>query len=159
MKCKPNILKVIICVIIILGIITPFVDYFVVIQMFYLLIPFGIILIFSLFVFIANLIKYKKHICKQNSTIIISLIPIFLLTQVISTFVVDKSQKIRCENIIKSLNQQSKNYPESLNTSFGIKYHKSTITNNYELEYNRGFLVREIYTSENKKWESYGWND
>jgi hypothetical protein len=52
--------------VIILGIITPYIDYFVVIQMFFLLIPFIGILLFSLILFITNLFKKRKNVLRLN---------------------------------------------------------------------------------------------
>lgn len=65
---------------------------------------------------------------------------------------------MRSENIITELEKDHKNYPNSINTTNGIKYQKSKF-GTYNLEYSKGFFVREIYSSENKKWESFGWND
>lgn len=159
MKNNNFILKILPLLVIILGIITPFIDSFVVIEMFYLLIPFGLILLFSIIILIFNLFKYKKKIFKQNSTLLILIIPVFLLSQIISTFVIDKIQKFRSESIIGNLEKNYKIFPNSLNTSFGLKYHKTEFRNEFRIEYNRGFFVREIYSSDNGKWESFGWND
>jgi len=159
LKDKSKIWKLIFSVIMILGFITPFIDYFVVIQMFYLLIPFGIIILFSIIIFIANLLKFKKNAFKQNLTLLTFLIPLFLLCQIFSTIVVDKIQRKRSEKIIVNLQEEREKYPEDLNTAFGIKYSKIKNSNDYELKYNRGFFVREIYDSNSKKWKSYGWND
>ena len=145
--------------VIILGLITPFIDSFVVIQMFYLLIPFGIILIFSLLIFVINLIKLHKKIFTKKSTFLALIIPIFLLSQVISTVSIDPIQRFRSQKIINELEKKHSDYPETLDLNFGIKYKKIKNENNFELEYNRGFFVREVYQSELKKWASFGWND
>ena len=62
------------------------------------------------------------------------------------------------KKIIKLEKNQSE-YPKTLNSNFGIKYMKLKNENTFELEYNRGFFVREVYQSKDKKWESFGWND
>lgn len=159
MKNKIQFWTLVFCLVAIFGFVTPFIDIFVTIQVFFLLIPFGIILIFSLLIFIVNLFKFKKKVFNQNSTKLILIIPFFLICQTISTFLVDKIQRIRCEKIISELQIHSKKFPEKLPTNFGITYTKSGFSNNYKLKYERGFFVREIYSSEIKKWESYGWND
>ena len=145
-------------IIIILGIIIPFIDSAVVVEMFLLIIPFGIILFFSLIIFIINLIKYKKQILKQTSTKLIFIIPLFLFTQITSGFLVNKIQDFRSERIINLLEKKNENYPDSFNTSFGIEYKKIN-ANQFELKYSRGFMVDEKYDSKNKLWKSYGWND
>lgn len=144
---------------IILGIIIPYIDYFVVIQMFFLLIPFAGILLCSFVLFILNFIKYKKAVFNLTSTKIITLLPLFLLMQTISTVIVDKVQKFRSEQIIFSLENNKKSYPNELSTAYGIKYNRFKDSNNFNLEYERGFFVREVYDSQKKSWESYGWND
>ncbi|MCD1118956.1 hypothetical protein [Chryseobacterium turcicum] len=156
---KKNIFKYIFIVVLILGIITPYIDYFVVVQMFFLLIPFIGILAYSLILFIFNSIKYKKRVFKLTSTKIIILLPLFLFTQIISMFIVDKVQRFRSEQIIFTLKNNSKIHPKEMPTTYGIKYNKFTYSNNFNIEYKRGFFVREIYNSESKTWKSYGWRD
>lgn len=145
--------------IIILGIITPYIDYFVIFQMFFLLIPFACILVFSLALFIINCIIYKKEVFKIKSTKIITLLPLFLLMQIISTFIVQKIQRFRSEQIITNIEDNGKLFSDSINENFGIKYNKLNKLNSFQLEYKRGFFVREVYDSERKTWESYGWGD
>ncbi|MCW3161797.1 hypothetical protein [Chryseobacterium oryctis] len=159
MKNKFQIWKLLFSLIIVFGFVTPFIDNFVTIQVFFLIIPFGIILIFSIIIFIVNLFKFKKEIFNQSSMKLILVIPIFLLCQIVSSFTVNKIQKIRCEKIITKLQKRSENFPETLETNFGIEYKKSKFSNNYELKYETGFFVREIFSSENRDWKSYGWND
>ena len=159
LKNKSKLWALIFLTITVVGAVTPFIDYFVVIQMFYLLIPFGIILIFSALTFVINLIKFKKNVFKQNLTLYALIIPIFLTSQIISTFFIDKIQRFRSEKIISKLEENQSEYPKTLNSNFGIKYMKLKNENTFELEYNRGFFVREVYQSKDKKWESFGWND
>ncbi|MFD2907402.1 hypothetical protein ACFSX9_01510 [Flavobacterium ardleyense] len=159
MNKKTTFFQVIYLIIIILGIIIPFIDYVVVVEMFFLLLPFGIILFLSIIIFIFNLIKYKKEILKQTSTKLIFIIPLFLFTQITSCFLVDKIQNFRSERLIDLLEIKKENYPDSFNTSFGIEYKKAINENKFELKYSRGFMVNEKYDSKNKMWRSYGWND
>ena len=159
MNKKLTFFQIIYLIIIILGIIIPFIDYAVVVEMFFLLLPFGIILFLSIIILIINLIKYKEKILKQTSTKIILIIPLLLFTQVITGFVVDKIQNCRSERIINLLEKNNENYPDSFNTSLGIEYKKAINENQFELKYSRGFMVDEKYNSKNKMWKSYGWND
>ncbi len=142
-----------------LGIITPFIDYFVVIQMFFLLIPFGIILMVFLILFIINLIIHKKEVFKVRLIRILIFLPIFLIMQITSVFMVDKIQRLRSEQIITKLKNNKNFRPDSISTMFGIKYKVVKYPNNFEIEYERGFFVREVYYSEDKSWQSHGWND
>lgn len=145
-------------IIIILGIITPFIDYAVIIQMFFLIIPFAIILFISIVNFIFNLIEYKKEVFKKKSTVLLSLLPIFLISQLISSFTVDRIQRFRSNIIIKKIEAKEIIITSIPTTNFGIKYHK--LKNNvFVVQYNRGFLISEKYYNEEKKWKSYGWND
>lgn len=74
-------------------------------------------------------------------------------------FIVDKVQRFRSEQIIFTLKNNSKIHPKEMPTTYGIKYNKFTYSNNFNIEYKRGFFVREIYNSESKTWKSYGWRD
>jgi hypothetical protein len=156
---KNYIFKMILLVVIVLGIITPYINYFVAIEIFYLLIPFGMTLIASVIIFPFCLIKYKKNTFQNTSVKVIALLPIFIIMQLVSTYLVDKIQRFRSEQIITNLESGKKIYPEKLSTYYGINYYKIRNSNAFTLKYDRGFFVREIYSSENKKWKSYGWND
>lgn len=61
----------------ILGIIAPFIAYAVIIQFFFLLIPFATILFVSIVNFIFNLIEYKKEIFKKNQQFYFHCFPFF----------------------------------------------------------------------------------
>jgi len=156
---KKNIYNFIFLLVIILGIITPFIDYFVAIQMFYLLIPCGVILLVSIFLFIYNLLRHKQNIFRHTSTKIILILPAFLFMQILSTYAVDKIQRFRSEQIIRNLVHNKNYYPNSTHKTLGIEYKKSPNSIHFEIKYERGFFVREIYDSQKKSWESYGWND
>ena len=150
--------KYFIWIIIVLGIITPFIGYAVVVEMFFLLIPFGIILTISSLLFIINITKYKKNVFKQKSTLIFSLLPIFLISQVVSTFAFDKIQRFRSNSIIKKIEEKEIRITSTPTKNFGIEYYKLK-NNDFVVQYNRGFFVREKYYDEEKQWKSYGWND
>lgn len=69
-------------------------------------------------------------------------------------------QKIRSEKIILKLEKikdQSGKIPENFKTTLGITYVKEN--GNYIIKYSSGFLIHEKYSSQNKKWERFGWND
>ena len=125
--------------IITLGIIMPFSDYFVAIEAFFLLIPFGAVFLFSFVLFIINLIIYKRNTFSKRSSLIVFVIPLFLLPQLGSVFLVSKIQRIRSENIISKIenNIESPNY---IDTTFGLKFLKTENENKYIIEYKRGFL-------------------
>ncbi|MBW8521790.1 hypothetical protein K0U91_04835 [Chryseobacterium chendengshani] len=121
---KKNPYNLIFISVIVLGTIAPFISYFIVVQMFFLLIPFGVILLISLLLFIINFIKYNIKVFKLRSTKIIIILPVFLFIQMLSTYSVDKIQKLRSEQIITKLENSKNIYPNSLDTTFGIKYNK-----------------------------------
>ncbi|WP_316767924.1 hypothetical protein [Pedobacter frigiditerrae] len=50
-------------------------------------------------------------------------------------------------------------FPDFINTYFGIEYYRMDDNKSFTISYNRGFLVKEKYHSNYKKWISYGWND
>lgn len=151
-------LKHLFWIIVILGIITPFIGYAVVIEIFFLLIPFGIILMVSLLIFIFNILKYKNNILKQKSTLVLFLLPIFLISQVVSTFAVDKIQRFRGNQIIKKIQEKEITINSSPIKNFGIEYYKLKDTD-FVIQYDRGFLVTQKYYNKEKKWKSYGWNE
>lgn len=136
----------------------PFIDFAVVIQAFYLLLPFIIISLFSLVAFILNLIKYKRNIFKQSSTLLTLVLPVFLLSQTISVFTVNKIQRFRSNQIIKKINNNELSINSNPTISFGITYYKLQ-NDDFVVQYERGFLVKEKYNHKKKKWDSYGWND
>ncbi len=152
--------KVILILIALIGLITPFVPSFVVIQMFYLLIPFGLIFIVSL-IYLAVCL-FKKDVGSKKGLFLFSIVPIFLICQIISGLFVDKIQLLRSNQIIAEIEMIKDDtgiYPEKYDVKFGITYHKIKKTENYEVEYSRGFMVTEKYQSEFDHWRSFGWND
>ena len=147
-------------IVIILGFIFPFVDYLAIIEMFYLLIPFGIIVIVSIAIWIFSL--FFKHMNSKISFLFFLIIPVFIGIQFLSCFIVYKVQRFRSDRLIIIIDEKIKdtgNIPEYFDTNLGIKYRKSSRDNNYILSYSRGFMVTEKYDSSLKVWKSYGWND
>ncbi len=89
-----------------------------------------------------------------------------MIAQFLSVLIVDTVLNYKAEKLIRKnedFKMDHRRYPKNLSEisnsyNFGIEY---TLYRNteYELEYSRGFLVREIYSSTSKDWESFGWND
>ncbi|KFC22455.1 hypothetical protein IO90_05845 [Chryseobacterium sp. FH1] len=123
-----------------------------------MLIPFVAILFISIVTFFFNLIKYKKEVFKKKSTVLLPLLPIFLTSQLISTFTVDRIQRFRSDIIIKKIEGKEIAITLTPTANFGIEYHKLK-NNSFVIQYYRGFLISEKYDNEEKKWKSYGCND
>ena len=118
-----------------------------------------LLLLISFVLIIINSISKNKKI---SDSIISFLIPIFIATQITSTFLVDKLQKFRSESLIEELHliqKQKKKLPENIETPTGIKYHKIKGEETFVISFSRGFLITEKYYSDEDKWRSYGWND
>lgn len=152
--------KIIIFSTIIIGIIVPFVPYLTIIQMFFLLIPFVIIFAVSLIYLLRNLLTKKAN--THKTLFVFSILPIFIISQLLSGFTVDKIQKLRSNRIIyeiEKIKSETGNLPEKYELFGGIKYTKNKEEESYVIEYTRGFMVIEKYQSKYKHWRSYGWND
>ena len=109
---------------------------------------------------ILNLIDKDKN--NNDAIFSFSIIPIFILSQFFSGFLVNKIQKIRCNEIISEIQTEKKEteiFPENYKTSLGIKYKKLQNEKGFELSFGSGFMVTEVYNSEYGLWKSYGWND
>lgn len=146
-----------ICIVLILGFITPFIDYVVIIEFMLLLIPMGLFLIASLVYLIYCFIKNKSSI--KKALITFSVIPLFLLSQSTAVFIVDKIQRVKTEELIKKISKKNSSLPRTLETPIGIKYQLSKDKSYFTLYYYRGFIVKEEYNSQTKEWKNYGWND
>ena len=156
---KNKIVIIVFFLTIIFGSTSPFWDSFVVIEVFFGVIPLLLLLLISSVLIIINSISKNKKI---SDTIISLLIPFFIATQITSTFLVDKLQKFRSESLIEELHliqKQKKKLPENIETPTGIKYHKIKGEETFVISFSRGFLITEKYYSDEDKWRSYGWND
>jgi len=152
--------KYLFILVIIIGLIVPFVDYFTIIEMFFLLIPFGIIVSVSFVYWIVSLFNAKMN--SQKSFFIFLIIPLFAFAQILSGFSADKIQLYRSNRIIADIEKiyiTTNEYPERYEINFGIAYDLLDNGNRYKISYSRGFMVTEKYYSDIKKWKSYGWND
>jgi hypothetical protein len=143
-----------------LGMVVPFVDYLVIVEFFYLLIPFAILFLASfLCVLICLHLKIKRL---KKVLFAFSLLPIFILSQIASVLMVNKVQRFRSECIIKEIVYIQKitgKLPDTYAANGGIEYRRGRSRDNFKLIYSRGFMVREIYEHDSKTWKSYGWND
>ena len=151
---------IIIFVTILIGIIVPFIPSLVVIEMFFLLIPFVIIGIASLIYLIASFVNDELN--SKKALFVFLILPLFIISQLISGFVVDKIQRFRSNQIIAEIEQlksETGTLPEKYNLIAGLEYVKMNNNENFVIRYSRGFMVTEKYYSEKKSWSSYGWND
>lgn len=148
-------------VIIICGFISPFVDFFTVIQAFYLTIPFAIILVISILIVIIGLIRTGFKFLKKPFVKYFLIIPIFILSQILSMLVVREVQLIRINQSVKELNEiksQTNDYPYIFEKGIGLNY-KRISKDEFEVYFKGGFLVREVYNSKTKETVRFGWND
>ena len=155
---KPK--MILIFVIILIGIVVPFIPSFVVIEMFFLLIPFAIFGIATLIYLLVSFANEKMN--SRKALFVFSILPIFIISQLVSGFVVDKIQRFRSNQIIAEIEQlKSENgiTPDEYKLIAGLEYSKLKDDENYVIKYSRGFMVTEKYYSEIGKWRSFGWND
>ena len=152
--------KIVIFLIIIIGFVVPFIPSLTVIEMFFLLIPFAVIYLLTLIYLIISLLN--KNLNTQNSLFLFSILPIFIISQLTSCFIVDKIQRLRSNYIIteiEKLKSETGILPEKYDLIAGIEYIKMKDIEHFVIKYSSGFMVTEKYNSENKNWRSYGWND
>jgi len=153
-------LKILVIAIGVFGLIYPFIPSFVVIEFFYLMIPLGIAFIAGVLYLLICI--FIKTIWTKKAMLIFSIVPVFIISQFISAFVVDKIQRLRSERVIKEIKQINKDsgeFPEQYEISIGITYKKLDKGDRFKISYSRGFMVTEKYYSDINKWKSYGWND
>lgn len=142
------------------GLIYPFIPSLVVIEFFYLMIPLGIAFIVGILYLLFCI--FIKTIRTKRTMLVFSIIPIFIISQFISAFTVDKIQKLRSEYVIKEIKQINKDtgeFPEQYAIRLGITYKTLDGGERFKISYSRGFMVTEKYYSDMDKWKSYGWND
>lgn len=152
--------KIFLISVLLFGLIIPFIPSLIVIEMFFLLIPFAIIFVVTLIYLIVSLLN--KQIDSEKSLLVFLILPTFILAQLLAGISVDKIQRLRSNQIISNLEQiklETGNLPEQFETITGIKYTRLKEEEHFKLEYTRGFMVTEKYYSENRNWKSYGWND
>lgn len=152
--------KITLFILIMVGVIIPFIPTIVVIEMFFLLIPFGFIFLGTLIYLLICFFYKKKGI--RNALFIFSILPTFILTQLLSVLTVHKIQKYRSQTFIDELKKHKERtgeYPESFYMPLGIYYKRMPKKEYFNLEYSRGFMVTQKFDSKSEKWETIGWND
>jgi len=141
-----------------IGIIVPFVPALHMVEIFILSIPILICLSMCLLLLpVALISKNKKGI--KILGLSTSLIILFISSQLLSSYTVEKYQKYRCNKLINEL-ETFKNtnnyYSENLRKPIkGVKY-SLLKKNEYELSFECGFFVTEIFYSKQGKWERHG---
>ena len=147
-------------IVVLAGLITPFIPYWVVIQMFYLLIPMALaFVVLSIYLILAI---FNKQANLRSALYSFAIIPLFVVTQIGASFLVYNVQLWQANNVIEGLENSRKmngSLPETIDSPLGISYQRLQQEDGYMLSFSRGFMVTEKYNSETKKWTSYGWND
>ena len=152
--------KIFLISVLLFGLVVPFIPSLTVIEMFFLLIPFAIVFVVTLIYLIVSLLN--KQMNSRKALFVFSILPTFILVQILAGFSVDKIQRFRSEKVITEL-EKIKNetgvLPEQYELIAGLKYTILNDQEHFKLEYSRGFMVTEKYYSDNGNWKSYGWND
>lgn len=155
-KNKNGVRLAIIVMAILLGFIIPFVDYLVIVEVFYLLIPLAILFLASM-VYLARWLFLRER--NNHGLLFAWIVPALLGSQLVATYSVDKIQRFRSERMIREMESTGKN-PADYSTLWGIEIiTKAKDPDKYIISYSRGFMVREIYDSGAKSWKSVGWSD
>ena len=152
--------KIFLISILLFGLVVPFIPSLTVIEMFFLLIPFAVVFAVTLIYLIVSLLN--KQMDTQKALFAFSILPTFILAQLLAGFSVDKIQRFRSNQIIAELVQiknETGSFPEQYELTAGIKYTRLKNEEHFKLEYSRGFMVTEKYYSDIENWKSYGWND
>ena len=156
--------KVFLVLLFVFGCVLPFVNWLVFIETFFLIIPTIIYLLVTVVVLIVSLFSGRKKFMRESLMFFLPVV-VFIFSQLASTFLIDKLFLYRSQNmIVKVENFKTTNdsYPNDLSTlngfHWGIKY-QFIDKEHFQLEYSRGFAVREVYSSGSQDWVSYGWND
>ncbi len=151
---------ILVITIILLGIVSPFLSYFIVFEIFFLLIPFAIFFLVSLIYLIVSLINNSNN--KRKALFIFLLLPVFIISQFISSLTLDNIQRFRSNQIIaeiEKLKTENGNYPKKYTATFGIEYIKIEKKEYYFIKYSKEFMITQEYNSRYKNWRSYDWND
>lgn len=142
------------------GLIAPFIPSFIVIEFFFIIIPFALAFAVTLILLIVSLLNKKMD--SRVTIFAFSILPSFIFAQLLSGFCVHKIQRFRSNQIISELNKikvERRVLPEQYDLTAGIVYTRLNGNEHFKIEYSRGFMVTEKYCSGNGKWTSSGWND
>ncbi|KAA3440164.1 hypothetical protein [Rufibacter hautae] len=146
--------------VVLVGVVVPFIPPLAVIEVFFLIIPFAVVFISTLIFLIVSL--RSSTIKTEKALFTFSILPTFIISQLVAGVAVDKVQRFRSEGIIMEIHQIRNSLgeaPVSYDTSLGIAYRRLRDKNHYVISYSRGFMVTEEFDSERSTWKSYGWND
>lgn len=146
--------------ILIIGIVFPFIDFLVVLEIFYLLIPLILSLLASLTLLIGYLIWDRAKL--KQSVLRVLAVPLFIVGQFFSSWAVDKIQRFRSELVIREVEgilSLKNQIPDDYHTTYGIEFKKLKGDKQFKIKYSRGFMTTEVYDSQQNTWTSQGWND
>jgi hypothetical protein len=152
--------KIVLAIVLVLGMVFPFVPFLVMIELFVLLIP--MVMAFVLITLFLLGSYWQKESKPKGLWFAFAVIPVFILTQLVTVVIVNQVQRFRSESLItqiEHIEKQTGEFPAHYSTILGIQYVKMENQNNFSIEYERGFMVREAYYHDNKTWTSKGWND
>ncbi|HLN95229.1 MAG TPA: hypothetical protein VK183_06310 [Flavobacterium sp.] len=152
--------KRIIFTVFLLGLLFPFVPFLVILEAFLLWLPIGAFFLAALSWSLVCLVK--KNSDWKKALFLAALVPLFMVSQLMSAEFVTFVQRYRSEKAIaqiEKLNLSTGRYPASYDIGIGITYQHHLKKNQYTIRYSGGFLVSEYYDSQIKKWERLGWND
>lgn len=144
--------------VLVLGVVTPFVPAIHTVIAFYLLFPLLIGFLLSLLGLSVYLFMHGRNFFNANTFSMPLIIPVFVICAIVSGPLVGKVQRYRCERIIENIDSANGMIPDSLDVKYGVKYIKG-LDEEYQLEYSVGFFVREVYSSTDSTWERHGWRD
>lgn len=151
--------KIFLSGVLLIGLIVPFIPFLVVFEVFFLTIPFAIIILMSLIYLIVSSIN--KHMNTKVALFLFLILPTFIFSQFLSSFCVNNIQRLRCNYIIFKMEdtiKESGTLPNNYHPIAGIEYVKIEESEEYILKYSIGFMITVKYYSEDKIWKSYGWS-
>lgn len=137
-----------------IGSIIPFIDALVVAQMFYLIIPLALLAILSIAFLIYLLFQRKKN---YDTLFLALVVPVLLVAEITVPAIVNAVQRYRAEQLVASI--KGGHLPRREDGTFGLYVETQEGSDFFSLQYSRGFMVREVYDSQTRRWTSYGWND
>ncbi len=144
----------------IIGLVTPFIDSLVIIELYFLILPMVIIFVISLILLIIFIFTSYRNLKLPLYSCLVILT--FILAQLASVFMVHKVQRFRSQRLIEDIEAVihiKGKIPDSYGVNWGIEYKKIDSQKKFTIRYSRGFMVVEVYSSDSKTWQSQGWMD
>src|SRR6187399_3037423 len=117
--------KFIIIGILTLGMVFPFIDFLVIIEILYLIIPMTLLFFGSIALLVGYLIWDRAELKRLNPVILA--VPLFIVGQFLSTWTVDKIQRLRSELVIREVEgivSSTNRIPNDYHTAYGIEFTK-----------------------------------